>query len=129
MVDCNGRVDAIAQSDGAIVARILRAENIRSLRARYPSDYMKLVGDAPYTFRPVRENYTPVEVIKACHCLSYQSCEADDYDQTHAKRLLDQIERAAISHVPGYESAEWGWTRKHQADQFVNIMDLILRRA
>ena len=91
------------------VAAILRAENVRSLEARY-GNADDMLDDAPYTFRAVNKT-DAVTVIKSVHCLRYQSCEADNYETTLAAQLLDAIERAAVASLPGYDDAPWGWTR------------------
>lgn len=53
-------------------------------------------------------HHSPVEILKACDCLEYQSCEKQDYFESHAYAILDQIRRCAIRKVEGYEDAN-GW--------------------
>lgn len=97
-----------------VVAKVLRAQNVRSVAHRYNNpDDMGL--DEPYTFRPVSQDVDPVVIIKSCRCLRYQSCETDDYPQTLAYRVLDEIEDLAICALPGYEAAPWGWKRTEPA--------------
>lgn len=61
-----------------------------------------------YKFKP--KVLTAVEVLKACDCYDYQSCETDDYHETTAAKLVDRIRKSAIGKLPGYEDAPWGIT-------------------
>lgn len=54
---------------------------------------------------------TPVEAIKACHCLEYQSCDFVSWEFSKAYELLQDIIRAACRLLPGYEAAQWEITR------------------
>jgi hypothetical protein len=105
-----GERQKLTSGDAEAIAQILRAENIRSVCARYGDDG---AADAPYRFRrvPLRA-LDPAAVLKSCDCLEYQSCETDDYHDTLAWRVLNAIRRLAIGHLPGYEKAPWGWTRQ-----------------
>jgi hypothetical protein len=106
--------------------RMLQSENLKSLRARYPSNEHKAKA---YVYNPPDKLVEPVQVIKAVHCLDYQSCEHDEWKSTKAKALLDKIEAAAIATLdpklreeaidrygqlrprvfstPAYDQAEW----------------------
>jgi hypothetical protein len=90
------------------MAGMLYAENVRSVNHRYADS----TPDEPvaFTWKMLKDapDLTPVEVIKSCQCLGYQSCECDDWNETKAKRLLDRIEAHAISKLPGYDAAPWG---------------------
>lgn len=115
LVDANildSRHDRVSGHNPSDVAAILRAENLRSLNARY-GESAATFGDDGYTFQRINQT-DPVTVLKSLHCLRYQSCEAEDYGQTLASALLDAIERAAINALPGYNDAPWGWTRPAQ---------------
>jgi hypothetical protein len=110
-ISCNGL-------SGQEIGRILWAENWRSLNARYPDTKTDRAGapgntdETPrdYRFRTPQRPIEAVKVIKAAHCLSYQSCETEDYYETFAAKLLQAIERNALYHLPGYEDAPWGLT-------------------
>jgi len=104
--------DRVSAHDASALATILRAENLRSLSARY-SETAAWGDDAEsggYRFRRVTET-DPVKVLKSIHCLRYQSCECEDYDTTLACALLNTIERLAMNALPGYDDAPWGWER------------------
>lgn len=96
-------------------ADCLMAENVRSVRARYedadrsgmvaPAD---LEGFLPEEIEAAPE-LTPLEALKACDCLEYQSCETEEYRASAAYWLLDAIRGRAIHSLHGYGSAE-GWS-------------------
>lgn len=89
-------------------ARILAQENLRSVNHRYAEDEPLEFGGFCFADRGSRGGtITPVEIIKACHCLAYQSCEHDEWEGSEAKRILDAIEDRAVSLLPGYDNAEW----------------------
>lgn len=95
------------REDAARVASVLFAENVRSVNTRY-GEHESAHG---FVYRPAAavglRALSPVQVIKACHCLAYQSNETDDWEATEAKAILDAIERAAIYQLPGYDRAKW----------------------
>lgn len=110
----HSRDPRIAPSEPNAIAAILRHQNVRSIQARYPSDWSTMLPDtpAPYTFRRVNRGLIdPATVLKSCACLEYQSCESDDYRDTLAYAVLEGIRSAAIHALTGYEEAPWGWTR------------------
>lgn len=86
------------------IGKILLAENVRSVNYRYHET------DTPddYSYRHFATPLTAIEVIKACDCLDYQSCETPDWDQTVAWRILQAIKSHAMHDLPGYDSAPWG---------------------
>lgn len=105
----NAHTDITARN-AAEIGRMLMDENVRSVATRYRGG---ITGDeknagADYRFERFNTPLTPVEVIKACHCLSYQCCETDDWEETKAYRILDAIQDAATQALPGYEKAPWG---------------------
>lgn len=87
------------------IASVLYSENVRSVNTRY-NDCESPVG---FVFRnvPYACNKTPVEIIKACHCLAYQSCETSDWEETEAFAVLQAIESTAVRMLPGYDEADW----------------------
>lgn len=89
------------------VAATLYAQNVRSVNHRYPQQPAAL----PETFTlaeieraPALE---PVEALKLAASLEYQSCETPDWEETTACDLLQNIRRAAIRALPGYDAAPW----------------------
>jgi hypothetical protein len=99
------------------IADVLYQENIRSVRARYPDDtWDSLPG---LVTRPIhiivteRDLYSPfypkcaIDILKMCDCLNYQSCETEDWYDTLAYEILNDIRYIAISELPGYDEAPW----------------------
>jgi len=81
---------------------ILLAENVKSVNYRYKEPVEdSMVYDAFAT------SLRPIDVIKACHCLDYQSCEHDGWETSTAKAIVAAIEGAATRALPGYDEAPW----------------------
>lgn len=86
------------------IAEVLWRENVRSVNHLYREDepadgfFFRFVAPALHS---------PVQIIKACHCLAYQSCECDDWPETEARAILDAIEAHAVRRLPGYDAARW----------------------
>lgn len=100
--------DREAMANGpAKLATLLHVENARSVNARYPGEPL----EQAHLFLPLEieraRRLEPVEVIKAVHCLVYQSCEHEDWETSEAKALLRRIEAAAMRALPGYDEADW----------------------
>ncbi len=97
------------------IGEILLKENIRSVLERYPDckggrDLPGVIGETVenYTFKRRSTPMKPVEILKSCSCLDYQSCETDDWSETDSYRIIKDIEAAAVRSLPGYEAAPWG---------------------
>jgi hypothetical protein len=105
----NERTEITARN-AAEIGRALMDENVRSVATRYRSGITREEQTAgnDYLFKRFNTPLTPVEAIKACHNLSYQSCETDDWEATKAHRILDAIQDKAVTQLPGYEKAPWG---------------------
>lgn len=82
---------------------LLHAENVKSVNYRYKEQ------TEPYTisYNAFAPELTPVQVIKACQCLDYQSCEHPEWEKSAACALLKTISDQAISKLPGYDAAAW----------------------
>lgn len=94
------------------VGQMLWDENVKSVQARYPGD-RELPGpiDCDYQYSnsvPLFYVFAPVQVIKACDCYAYQSCEHDEWKTSEAKAYIDALRLTACRHLPGYEDARWG---------------------
>lgn len=81
---------------------ILLAENVASYNYRY-----KETVEEQMVYDPCATSLRPIDVIKACHCLEYQSCEHDGWEASTAKAILSSIEGAASRALPGYDDAPW----------------------
>jgi len=103
----------VSQRFGSLVdiANLLAAANADSVNARYRTDDLpELFESSQEVWNAARlELHLPVVMLKACHCLEYQSCEFDGWVSSAARELLTQIESKAIRSLPGYDDAE-GWS-------------------
>jgi hypothetical protein len=107
------------------VARGLARENIRSVAHRYPDT---VSGDRPgpslldeeieeaaalyaahFVTNP--QQLRPIQIIKLCQGYDHQSCETDDWKDTLAWRQMDWIKGEAISHLDGYNAADWSFEK------------------
>jgi len=96
------------------MTRILYAENARSVRYRYPQDMLPLTWEVVFDVRALQEPLHTAQILKACSCYVYQSCETDDYHTTEAAGIIRRIFAAFLPpgyddarQVPGYEEADW----------------------
>lgn len=111
------------QDDEQRVASVLYAQNVRSVNSRY-SEAEPAHG---FKFKDVLGSimhHTQVEIIKACHCYDYQSCQNDDWPQTEAHAIVKAIEDAAIRRLSGYEDAAWGLREPEDAPQVISLFKL-----
>lgn len=102
-----------------VYANVLYAENIRSVLHRYPDDTFESAPgliNKPEQITVTYKHFNhvdwvlkPVAILKMCDGLEYQSCETEDYESMPAYRLLQNIRRAAIRALPGYEDAPWDY--------------------
>lgn len=87
----------------ASVAAELFEENCRSVDHRYGE-----VNARNYRYRAADvRSLSPVQVLKACNCLEYQSCEHPGWPDSTARANLEVIRAYAVRMLPGYEEAEW----------------------
>ena len=85
------------------MAEILLAENVKSVNYRYKED----TPVDPIVYDAFATDLRAIDVIKACQCLDYQSCEHPGWETSTAKKILDTIQRDAVTHLPGYDKAPW----------------------
>lgn len=97
------------------VGQMLWDENIKSVQARYPRDAVsELPGPVDCSFlypkqgEPRFDIFEPVQVIKACDCYGYQSCEHQEWATSEAKAYIDALRCHAWSALDGYDEARWG---------------------
>ena len=114
---CRNELRYSEDDRAAEVAQMLWDENIASINARYP-DTIDHPEKMPGT---VGENYTiaradfrrpymhrdPVEILKACDCYEYQSCEHAGWQESEAYAFIQALRRKMIRQLPGYEDATW----------------------
>lgn len=92
------------------IGQLLLDENVRSVNARYKEDTFPDAYAAPGKGDPVigtLRTVDPVQALKLCGCVDYQSCETDDWHTTDAYWMLNTIRDEAIRALPGYNEANW----------------------
>jgi len=99
------------------LGQMLWAENVKSVSYRYRDDETSelpgVVEEAeggfqygdhkPWSSSPI----TPVQVLKACDCYEYQSCEHPEWKQSEAYAFIQALRERAIEALPGYDKAQW----------------------
>ena len=86
------------------VAAALFEENCRSVDHRYAEVNER---DYVFTYRAGARQLSPVQVLKACKGLEYQSCEHPGWESSDAHYVLRAITAFAVRQLPGYEDADW----------------------
>lgn len=107
-----GRLDS---SNVDEVGCMLLAENRASVNYRYSEDELDIVELYRFTHR----SYAPtaVEVLKACACVEYQSCEHPGWRASSARFFLDAVRDKATAHLPGYSDAPWDWSERDMSQR------------
>lgn len=77
----------------ARVASVLYAENVRSVNARYDEAER---ADGFRFKRVATSRLKAADIVNACNCLDYQSCETPDWRETEAFAIVDAIRDAAV---------------------------------
>lgn len=114
-----GGREAIPDGDPASAARaanMLWKENMQSVAHRYGGPVEELPGDryveGGITKADVAAQaaipFNAVQVLKACNCLEYQSCEHSGWEASEAHAFLQALKDKAVRALPGYEKAQWG---------------------
>lgn len=114
---------------------LLRAENLRSLEARYRKDRWWEEGTGESRLCGICQctEFLPVEIVKAARCYEYQACEHDDWPASDAHRICQYIQEHALERVlagqiarparvvdleslvttTAYDRAAWGLQPRH----------------
>lgn len=105
------RVD-ITRVSATEFGKVLLETNVDSVHSRYGGDKNDLPGTigetvAGYKFKYFRD-VSPIQVLKTMDCYDYQSCERDDWRDTQAFRIIEELRSKAIRALPGYEEAVYG---------------------
>lgn len=93
--------------DLSVPGQILMDETYRQVNGRYDSE-----DKAPKFFVVPVKHLEPVQIIKLINCWRYQSCDLDDYKDTHAWAIATALRDAAISGLPGYDEADWEYIKE-----------------
>ncbi len=87
------------------IGQMLWGANYDSVNSRYSEE-----DSAPVYSHPVFKRYDldAVQILKACDCYEYQSCETSDWDTSLAHAFIESLRRQAVTKLAGYSDAEWG---------------------
>lgn len=88
-------------NDTDILGQILVNQNYKSVNYRYDEN------EIPYKYHFKYTEAEAIQILKACDCYDYQSCETEDYYSTEACAIIERIRRDTISTLPGYNDALW----------------------
>lgn len=108
-----GLDDSMSDASKLQLGQMLWDENVKSVQARYPGD-QELPGPCAHDYVYPERNYPwfrtfdPIQVLKACDCYEYQSCEHEGWSASAAKRYIEDLRARAWTSLPGYEEARWG---------------------
>jgi hypothetical protein len=89
------------------LGQILVDQNYRSVNERYNETNKSPRFVFKFNPLPMVALKNIVQIFKACDCYDYQACETDDYYDTKARSIIDEIRDHLISQLPGYDEAEW----------------------
>ena len=108
LVSCLRKWESLSRKEAQEYAEVLKKANIRSLDARYG----KQLIDPKIEYRDIPEVMSEtlplVNILVACRCFEYQSCESNTWDDSYAKRIIDNIVNLTIENLPGFHDAPWG---------------------
>ena len=107
--------DAVAVFGSATqIGTALREMNVEALIQRYGHRLSANELDTNYKHPRKRSSATPVEMLKALHCLHYQCCEGNVPETNPMYVLLetiaDELKRVekVTEESPEYQRASWG---------------------
>jgi hypothetical protein len=92
---------------------MLLFENVRSVSYRYrEADPNNLPGSIAQDNTLYRHDYnvhvSPLAVLKAIACYTYQACEHPGWQSSPAKAFCEVLTEAMIMDLPGYDDIPWG---------------------
>lgn len=100
-----GDIDLAAE-----IGTLLWRENVKSVNSRYrdTTDLDAYTLTANDICLSDWIDFDPVQVIKSCHCLTYQSCEHSGWETSTAKQIVDALVDSCTRALVGYDAATWG---------------------
>jgi hypothetical protein len=98
-----GRISVNTDLELNRIGQLLVNQNFKSVNVRYNSNQKP----EQFMIKHFGKKRSAIQLIKACDCLEYQSCETDDYYQSEAYRIIDTARRRFIRTIPEYEDADW----------------------
>ena len=104
--------------DAQQVGQMLVNWNYKSVNARYND------STEPHEYKfNLSTDWKASEIIKACHCYAYQSCEAKNWETSPAYSFIKSLESHMVRNLPGYDEAPWEITEPRSTG--VLLTDLI----
>jgi hypothetical protein len=94
-------------ADYKSIYKALAEANVRSVCHRYADDSADNYSDLLRVPKHSPVQYSPIQIVKLCDCLDYQSCETEDWRESPECKLLENIKQAAVCSIPGYDEAKW----------------------
>lgn len=85
------------------VGQILRVQNVKSVNYRYQE--RRRYG--MFEHRPLRRHIDGIQLLKVLDCYEYQANETPNYERTLAAAIIQDIRRATITDLPGWDEAQW----------------------
>ena len=86
-----------------VVCALLYMANVKSVNARY----LEIMSEVGIGYDAEAQQLTAIEAIKACQSLAYQCDNWNGFDDSPADRFLKEVQRHAITQLPGYDAAPW----------------------
>lgn len=113
------------------LGKILIAENLRSLKARYPGDTEHDNGGEVTSFvcEPDLTFYcaaNPRSMGDLFACYEYQSCEHTGWEASYAKRICDGAYKCILRKVPTQEHMRvWPYESDRKAPKVISLSSLV----
>jgi len=87
------RIKLNEETAPALATKLYRA-NVQSVNRRY-NERNRSAG---FQYQPVSISHlTAADIVRACDCLEYQSCERVEWERSQARKLLQAIRNEAVS--------------------------------
>ena len=109
-----GRLDA---ENAGQLGEMLTIQNLKSIHARYPNSVKapettpgphEHYWGHPYAFKGEHKpRFTGVECLKLINCYTYQACEDEGWETSHAALFCRHLSEQIVSVLPGYDDAAW----------------------
>ena len=93
------KIDALSADR---LGQMLLDANLASVNDRYGEDDVRI-----YSWTPAKWAWDEVAILKAIDGFEYQCSEAPTWQTSDVKALCGGLRKAVITHLPGYEEADW----------------------
>lgn len=100
----NGGHNYMTRDNAQLVASKLYAQNVRSVNERYNDE---TVATYEFEYIPEARKRPAGNIIGALDCLEYQSCETDDWEQTEACQIINDMRKHLLKKLAG-DDYTWG---------------------